>query len=300
MKTLDAHSTLIRLNKPTEYNSYMEKLNCLNWKAGISLVSYGVRIGIRVNVSTVLEHIPDFLPPGWEPSSSPVVDELYSLIVAEITPGLSSGDYHQLYREQERLAHTISLDEVFDTLDSDLRLQVGMSARHRLFVHAGVVGWRGRAIVIPGRSFSGKTTLVEALVKAGATYYSDEYAVLDTDGFVHPYPRPLAIRQEAGQRVKKCSVEELGGKSGIEPLPVGLVIHTKYQSGTPWHPHVISLGQAVLALLDNTIVARTRPEFALPILPRAVSGALTLKGKRGEAQDVAITLLRQLEDWIGN
>jgi uridine kinase len=41
-------------------------------------------------------------------------------------------------------------------------------------------------IAIPGRSFSGKTSLVTALVRAGAVYYSDEFAVIDRDGLVRP------------------------------------------------------------------------------------------------------------------
>ena len=51
---------------------------------------------------------------------------------------------------------------------------------------AGVVGWENRAIVMPGASFAGKTTLVRAWLEAGATYYSDEFAVLDRAGRVHP------------------------------------------------------------------------------------------------------------------
>jgi hypothetical protein len=42
-------------------------------------------------------------------------------------------------------------------------------------------------MVLPGKSFAGKTTLVAALVRAGAEYWSDEYAVLDANGDVHPY-----------------------------------------------------------------------------------------------------------------
>jgi len=83
---------------------------------------------------------------------------------------------------------------VFEAFETDLQLYVAEMAPRRLFVHAGVVGWRGQAIIIPGRTFTGKTTLVAALVKAGATYYSDEYAVLDVRGRVHPYARPLGIR----------------------------------------------------------------------------------------------------------
>ena len=49
----------------------------------------------------------------------------------------------------------------------------------------------GHGIMLPGYSFAGKTTLVAEFVRAGALYYSDEYAVLDRDRFAHPYPRPL-------------------------------------------------------------------------------------------------------------
>jgi predicted ATPase len=44
---------------------------------------------------------------------------------------------------------------------------VATEAPRRVFVHAGVVGWKGQAILVPGRSYSGKTTLIAALMKAG-------------------------------------------------------------------------------------------------------------------------------------
>jgi hypothetical protein len=69
---------------------------------------------------------------------------------------------------------------------------VAENARRWIFVHAGVVAWRGQAIVIPGATQSGKTSLVAALVRAGAEYFSDEYAVFDARGRVHPLPRGWA------------------------------------------------------------------------------------------------------------
>jgi hypothetical protein len=261
------------------------------WQAELSLVSYGLHIGIRSNDRSVLDCLSDYLPPGWEPSSSPVVSELYSLTVEEAHEELR----YQLKRAEEKLIETTKLEEALDTFDSDLRLQVAIAAQDKLFVHAGVVSWQGKAIVIPGRSFSGKTTLVAALVKAGAIYYSDEYAVLDANGLVHPYPRPLSVRQTEGARVKRCPVEEFGGTAGVEPLPVGLIVHSQYQPGAEWNPRPVSSGQAVLALLDNTVVARLRPDFALPILASAVSAALSIEGQRGDANEVAVALLQQLE-----
>ena len=100
---------------------------------------------------------------------------------------------------------TARRESLFDPLESHLQLYVAEWARRRIFVHAGVVGWRGRAILVPGRSFSGKTALIAAFVRAGATYYSDEYAVLDAKGRVHPYPRRLSIRSEGGRGARRCS-----------------------------------------------------------------------------------------------
>jgi hypothetical protein len=54
-------------------------------------------------------------------------------------------------------------------------------------VHAGVVGWNGGAAILPGPSHAGKTTLVAELLRHGAVYFSDEYALIDAEGRVHPY-----------------------------------------------------------------------------------------------------------------
>ena len=45
----------------------MEKIDRLGWAGGISLYSYGLRIGVRVNKPEVLDRLPERLPPGWEP-----------------------------------------------------------------------------------------------------------------------------------------------------------------------------------------------------------------------------------------
>jgi hypothetical protein len=74
------------------------ELDRIQWKAGLSLVSYGVRIGIRVSESNILEQLQDYLPPGWEEFPSLDVDELYSLVVSK------SPDGYQLYRGQEELS----------------------------------------------------------------------------------------------------------------------------------------------------------------------------------------------------
>jgi hypothetical protein len=73
-------------------------------------------------------------------------------------------------------------------------------------------------------------------------------------------------------------------------------VQTQYQSGARWSPQKISGGQAVLTLLDNTLVARLRPEFALPVLGKAVSGAVILQSQRGEAEATTKTLLQHFDN----
>lgn len=66
-----------------------------------------------------------------------------------------------------------------------------------LFVHAGVVAWDERAIVLPGVSRAGKSTLVLALLAAGARFLSDELLVWDAaNGVARAFPRAPKLRDE--------------------------------------------------------------------------------------------------------
>src|SRR5215813_7086410 len=273
----------------------MEKVDRLGWAAGFSLKSYGVRIGIRSNAQNGLDLVWPHLPHLHEVVDLPVVDRLYSIIVGGDDRDRRLRRFNLLYADHVRIARSLNITEVFERLESDLRLFVAEVARHRVFVHAGVVGWKGKAIVIPGRSYSGKSTLVSELVRAGATYYSDEYAVFDSRGRVYPFSKPLEIRESGDFKQTKFGIEQFGGRTATKPIPVGLVMVTQYRAGAHWRPRSLSDGQAVLALLANTDSARRQPERALSALQRAVTTAQVLKGVRGEAGLLAPSILATLE-----
>jgi hypothetical protein len=273
----------------------MKKVDRLGWAVGLSLKSYGVRIGIRSNDPAALASACKHLPSEWESVASPVVDRVYSIMIGSKDSRSNGRKLNLLYGDDVRLARSSDLGGVFETLESDLRLFVAELATHRVFVHAGVVGWKGQGIVIPGRSYSGKSTLVAALVRAGATYYSDEYAVLDPRGRVHPFSKPLELREEGEFRQTKISAAELGGHTGTKPLPVRLVLMTQFKSGASWRPRKITAGRGVLEMLFNTVSARRSPERALATLQRVTAQAEVLKGVRGDATKVVEALLRRLE-----
>ena len=147
-----------------KFNStWMKKVDRLGWAVGFSLKSYGVRIGIRSNDPAVLDRVCRHLPSEWENVTSAVVDRVYSILIGGGGYRPNVRRLNLLYGDHVRLARSFDLDSLFETFESDLRLFVAELATHRVFVHAGVVGWKGQAIVLPGRSYSGKSTLVNLI-----------------------------------------------------------------------------------------------------------------------------------------
>ena len=272
----------------------MRKLDRLGWAAGMVLTAYGVRVGVRVSDAAALARVAGALPPGWKPSASAAVSKLYSLVWGGGEVGGRVRRFHLLYSGARLAARTPDADALLSMFESDLQLYVAERAPRRVFVHAGVVGWRGRAILLPGRSLSGKTTLVAEVVRAGAEYYSDEYAVLDSEGRVHPYARPLAVREGAGLRQTRKTVEELGGRAGRGALPVGLVVLSRYERGARFRPRQLTPGEGVLEMLSNTVSARRAPARALAALSEVAARTVILAGARGEASHAAESILNGL------
>jgi hypothetical protein len=239
----------------------------------ICFEAYGVPIELRASDAELLDALLRVVTPGASMSAVASPEIGYSLFAA--------GEHYAISRGVRRVAQGTNVEELLDLLESELHFEVAVAARTRLFVHAGVVGWNGGAIVLPGRTHAGKSSLVAALVRAGATYYSDEYAVLDDDGFVHPFARALGMRDKTG-RTNRVDPRTIG-RVGDAPLPVTRVIATRHVAGGAWRAVPMSRGETVLALFDNTLAARSRPADALRILSVVARHADGFRGERGDA-----------------
>ena len=248
----------------------------------ITLTAHGVSLRLRAVDAPLLDGlISRAAALGWIDVEGSGVDLDYSIIDGE--------HGRDLICNGETLCSTTDRAALVDAFEDHAKIELAWRAPHHLFVHAGVVGWRGGAIVIPGRSRTGKTTLVEALVRAGADYYSDEFALLDASGCVHPYAIPLGVRGPEGRRA--IAVDAIGGRSGTDPLPVATIVLTEYHARARWRPRAVSPGLAMLALMDNTVAARQSPERTMPILRRAVEAATVVRSRRGDAAATAQILL---------
>ncbi len=274
----------------------MEKIDRLVWAAGFCGSSFGVHFGVRANTPQALETLRQLLPASWEYSTKTEVKFLFSYIEGGPEKRAGVKHYNILYFGAARLARSLESLAIANSFENTLQITMASFAPRHVFVHAGAVGWRGRAIVIPGSSMSGKSTLTAALVRAGATYYSDEYAIFTQQGRLLPFARPLQLRQPEGQ-MQKVAAESLGGKVGVQSLPVGLVIETRYRPDCRWRPRSGSTGQGALALMSHAVPIQIRPARAVRVLTRAARTARLLKGTRGDADAVAERILYEFADW---
>lgn len=262
----------------------------LDTKQDIAFESFGVRVGVTADTPEVLERIPALLPPDAQPCSASTAEVSIAIL------GRPGGPYDFLI-DGSPVTKRIDLDFALTLLEAQLRIHVGLRAPSRIFVHAGVVAHEGRAIVTPGRSFAGKTSLVLALVRAGALYYSDEFAVLDEQGLVHPYAKPVSVRDQ-DEIQSDHDIERFGGVAGAEPLEVSAVVFSEYRPGAEWNPTELSPGRGALSMFQNTLAALKRSEEAMRTIKLAVDGAVLLEGDRGEASEMAQDLLDRVGELI--
>lgn len=68
-------------------------------------------------------------------------------------------------------------------------------ANHYVMIHAAVLERQGHALVLPGITGAGKSTLCAALAYRGWRFFSDEFALIQpVDGQITPWPRPISLK----------------------------------------------------------------------------------------------------------
>ena len=263
----------------------------MRWMADVVYANaYGRIIGIDTgSVPVALPYLPipwEIAPPGG------TVDRWYRIARnSDETFTLAIGD------EPAQTAH--SLEALSEQIEGDLHHWLATYTRGYLFVHAGCVAWRNRAIVIPGRSHTGKTTFTRALVEAGAVYYSDDYAVVDPEGNVWPFPRRLHVRPRTPGPVQSLDPIANNWPVGREPIRAALVAHLRFDGNQGWAIEQVTSGQGALALLDNTVAARERPQDSLRVMANLMKGARAITGTRDDAGSSAVQLLSMVDEIIG-
>jgi len=203
----------------------------------------------------------DRVPGPFRLSRSGVVDRVFSF-----RAGMFWSDHRLAGRAIER-------PTLLDAFESALHQLFVREARGYQFVTAGCVGWRGRAIVVPGLSRAQTSALVHALVERGAAYYSDAFAVFDRRGRVHAFRAPHERRA---------------------PLPLGFVVQPSFDAGTERPPRRLTPAETVRALVPHAARASAEPAMVTSVLARSAAGAIGIETSRSDAA-AAAWILEQLD-----
>ena len=130
-------------------------------------IAHGQCYGLRAESTALLDELAARVPFGWHAAS--VTPAQASVWYTLRRAGNPKSPY-RLTVDGDTAIESPNLPHILDGFERHAELLAAARARDVLFVHAGVVAWNGQAIVMPGSSLAGKTTLVQACLKAGATY----------------------------------------------------------------------------------------------------------------------------------
>jgi hypothetical protein len=256
----------------------------------IAIECNGARASIRISPPELLGAVlAGGLPLGWTPTSPQSEDRSFALDAED------DGTYAVSVDGEVETRHK-GLDQGVDALRSYVFMHTLSRPSGRVFVHAGCVATAtGSAILLPGYSSAGKSTLVAALLRAGAVYYTDDYAPLDGEGLVHPYPLPLWLYDPERGVGGPLPPEALGAAVGRDPLEATVVAEIAFREGGRWDVRRCGASEGLMLLLEHGVNPQWQPEFALAAMRRAAEGAVVVRGERGEAEEAAVALLELAE-----
>jgi hypothetical protein len=182
---------------------------------------------------------------------------------------VDNGRGFELHFGEGQLSLLPTLSRTIATMFWVLNQEVVNASADHVLLHAGAVEHSGRAVLLPGVSGAGKTTLVAALLQRGLRYYTDEIAALARPSLmVQPYPRALAIKQgswpalaalepdgepeaDHPENVWHVVPAAFGPDTVAAPRPPGVVVLPTYESGAELDLVGIGGADAVASLLQH-------------------------------------------------
>lgn len=159
--------------------------------ADLRLLSFRARV--RAERSEIVDRLADLYPP------TPSLDVAGS---CEISVLEQAGRY-EIVVDGQTAGTAASLAEAIGRVEYLVNHAAAVALADQILIHAGVVATRagGDAILLPGPSGRGKSTLVAGLCLSGFVYASDELAVVDpVTAAARPFAKAICLK-EGGWRV---------------------------------------------------------------------------------------------------
>jgi serine kinase of HPr protein (carbohydrate metabolism regulator) len=252
---------------------------------GFGKSAFGWTVAVLTDCEDVREVLDRYVMP-WLPGTKADpegADTVFFVGRSAESPGfkLQAGDL--------ALASSPTLEALIPDLQNWMDYAILRKLTDKVAIHAGAVAYGGSAIVLPGPSRAGKSTLVAELLRRGFVYFSDEYALIDGKGHVHPYPRPLMLRK--GGEPQPVLASEWNAAIGRESAPVRLVVTLEHLPDREWSVRRVGQSEMLVTLLKNTPHILAERCNMLAALLRASANAACYVGVRNEAGDAADRIL---------
>ena len=200
-------------------------------------------------------------------------------------------------------------------LESGLNWLVWTSTARYLLVHAAVLERQGRALVLPGPSGVGKSTLCAALVARGWRLLSDEVAMIrPRDGLLQPYPRPISLKNESIDMIARMVPDahfsrrfdgtikgtvafmrappQAIARADVPARPL-VVVFPKYAAHAPVEIAPLEKAQSFMRLVDHSSNYLTLLETGFDTLASVVEACAHFTLSYG-ALDEAVSLIESL------
>jgi hypothetical protein len=190
-----------------------ERLKKTSWAGKIGFECYGAKIGIRFDDISHLQKLKNIYPPKSTEIPFDEAIQIFSLVTKE------KPENNGFFLNSE-IAYKFEFfeDSKFEWLESKIVLTLALiSPPNYFYIHAGAISYNGLGIIIPGESFSGKTTLVKEFIQKGAEYFTDDCTVIDFEGNLQPFPNLLAVRDIEKERHFLPS-KHFGSQDGNKPV----------------------------------------------------------------------------------
>lgn len=223
-------------------------------------------------------------------------------IMAEISVERFDGGRYRIRSGEEVVAGNMVLGDAVNAAwrQAVLVLAAGFS-RPSIILHAASLIRNGAAVVIPGRSGRGKSSLTAWLVRQGYDHLSDDVASVRQDGWIEAVMGPLLIRADVWPLIERLDLagdhlELEGGGRLIQPRsktagasvphPCSLILLPAFSRKSPPGIELVSPARAAMALMAQNHSAPETQDHGLSIALAAARGATTLKLTYGSFEEI--------------
>jgi len=222
-----------------------------------------------------------------------------------------------LYSDQQHPFHPFPEDHAFPFFEWGMNWYVATQAHQYLLLHAAVVEKAGKAMIMPARPGSGKSTLCAALIHRGWRLLSDEFGLVANEGrSLLPLPRPTALKNESIEILGRFATDAVIGpvfprtrKGAVahvmpppqsadraqEPAAPGWVVFPQYKARIMTRLHPFPKGRAFLKLSGNAFNYKLKGPSGFRAVARIVHASHTYFLEFDSLEHAAETLDRMVE-----